>query len=66
MRICLGRRLKGRAPLRHHNNFDFDFDGGVDGGGVPPALPVGRLTGPPPRLASKMTMMATSAGGPAM
>jgi hypothetical protein len=46
--------------------FDFDFDGGVDGGGVPPALPDGRLTGPPPRLASKTTMMAASAGGPAV
>ena len=27
--------------------FDFDFDGGVDGGGVPPASPDGRLTGAP-------------------
>jgi hypothetical protein len=34
--------------------------------GVPPALPDGRLTGPPPRLASKTMMMATSAGGPAV
>ena len=47
-------------------SFDFDFDGGINRGGVPPASPDGRLTGPPPRLASKTTMMAASAGGPAL
>ena len=66
VRIRWGQRSMGWARPRHRNNFDFDFDGGVGGGDIPPTSLDRRLIGPPPHLATKTTMMADSAGGPAV